>query len=231
MSTETRILLVEDEPKLAVNIQESLVDAGFEVQLAYDGNVAERMYKNTVFQLVILDINLPYKNGFELCRIFRQQNKDIPIIMLTALGELDDKMLAFEAGADDYLVKPFHFQELLARILVFLKRSVQHKAIYKQITVADLQIDLIEKKAVRNGQVISLTAREFALLELLANSKGRVVSKVEIAEKVWDVSFDTGTNTIEVYINFLRNKIDKPFEKKLIHTKTGFGYYLKDVSA
>ncbi|MDJ1483991.1 response regulator transcription factor [Cytophagaceae bacterium YF14B1] len=227
----TKILLAEDEPKLAANIRETLTDSGFDVQVAFDGTVAERLYKTIDYQLVILDVNLPYKNGFELCKLFRQQNKDIPIIMLTALGELDDKILAFDAGADDYLVKPFHFQELLARIQVFLKRSVQHTALEEKIMVADLQIDLLEKKARRGGKDIELTMREFSLLELLAQANGRVVSKVEIAEKVWDVNFDTGTNTIEVYISFLRNKIDKPFDRKLIHTKPGFGYYLKDVSA
>jgi DNA-binding response OmpR family regulator len=149
--------------------------------------------------------------------------------MLTALGEIQDKMDAFDFGADDYIVKPFHFNELFARIKVFLKRADTSSDASDKITVADLQIDYLDKSVVRGGKNINLTAKEFALLVLLARSKGKVISKEEILEKVWNLNFDTGTNTIEVYISFLRSKIDKPFEVKLLHTKPGFGYFLKEV--
>jgi DNA-binding response OmpR family regulator len=165
-----------------------------------------------------------------LCKEFRQVNKTVPIIMLTALGQIQDKVDAFNLGADDYLVKPFHFDELFARVRVFLKRADMPKVDAEKIVVGDLEIDIEHKTVVRGGKNINLTAKEFALLVLLAKSGGKVISKNEILEKVWDLSFDTGTNTIEVYISFLRNKIDKPFEQKLIHTKPGFGYYVKDLS-
>ena len=149
--------------------------------------------------------------------------------MLTALGEIQDKMDAFNLGADDYIVKPFHFNELFARIKVFLKRTDAANELGEKLSIADLEIDLLEKTVTKANQQINLTAKEFALLTLLARSKGKIISKQEILEKVWGLSFDTGTNTIEVYISFLRNKLDKPFENKLIHTKPGFGYFLKEL--
>jgi two-component system copper resistance phosphate regulon response regulator CusR len=228
MNASMHILLAEDEPKIAKSLADQLMESGFTVDVAFDGKVAEKMFLQHTYALVILDINLPYKNGLELCAIFRKRNAAIPIIMLTALGEIQDKLDAFEFGADDYLVKPFHFRELLARIKVFIKRTDANEFFDEVLQVADLEIDMAHKAVTRQGKSIQLSPREFSLLELLVRSKGRVISKVEIAEKVWDVNFDTGTNTIEVYINFLRNKIDKPFEHKLIHTKPGFGYYLKE---
>ena len=149
--------------------------------------------------------------------------------MLTALGEIQDKMDAFNLGADDYIVKPFHFNELFARIKVFLKRTDLANETGEKLIIGDLEIDLLEKTVTKASQVINLTAKEFALLTLLARSKGKVISKQEILERVWGLSFDTGTNTIEVYISFLRNKLDKPFDTKLIHTKPGFGYFLKEL--
>jgi DNA-binding response OmpR family regulator len=149
--------------------------------------------------------------------------------MLTALGEINDKMDAFNLGADDYIVKPFHFNELFARIKVFLKRSEQNGEPAEKINISNLEIDLLNKTVLRGSTNINLTAKEFALLALLAKSKGKVISKQDILEKVWGLSFDTGTNTIEVYISFLRNKIDKPFDTKLIHTKPGFGYFVKEL--
>jgi DNA-binding response OmpR family regulator len=169
---------------------------------------------------------LPYKNGLTLCKEIREANKTVPIIMLTAMGDIQDKMEAFNVGADDYLVKPFHFDELFARIKALLKRT-DPATQENKIIVDDLEIDFMNKSVIRAGVEINLTAKEFTLLVLLARNKNRVISKNEILEKVWDLSFDTGTNTIEVYISFLRNKIDKPFEKKLIHTKPGFGYFIK----
>ena len=220
------ILLVEDEIKLGKAIQDELVRQGYEVEVATNGKEAEKMFKKQAFSLVLLDINLPYKDGFALCREFRKHNQKVPIVMLTAAGQISDKVTAFELGADDYIVKPFHFDELFARIKVFLKRSEKPRKAEK-IVVHDLVIDLWDKSVKRNGTDISLKAKEFTLLVLLASNKEIVFSKQEILSKVWDMSFDTGTNTIEVYISFLRNKIDKPFEQKLIYTKPGFGYYIK----
>ncbi len=227
MDTPYRILLVEDEPKLSQVIQEELTRQGYDTDVAYDGMVAEKMFNQHPYSLVLLDINLPYKNGLALCKEFRALNKKIPIIMLTALGEINDKVDAFNLGADDYMVKPFHFDELFARVKVFLKRAENTLDDAEKIKIDDLIIDFGNKMVTRGETEISLTAKEFALLTLLARNKGKVISKQEILAKVWDLSFDTGTNTIEVYISFLRNKIDKPFEHKLIHTKPGFGYFIK----
>ena len=224
-----RILLAEDEPKLGQVIQEELNRQGYQTDVAYDGQIAEKLFKEHTYSLVLLDVNLPYKNGFALCKEFRQIRKNVPIIMLTALGEIADKMDAFNLGADDYIVKPFHFNELFARIKVFLKRTDNILEVGEKIQIGELEIDLVDKSILRAGSNINLTAKEFSLLSLLARARGKVVSKQEILEKVWNLSFDTGTNTIEVYISFLRNKIDKPFSTKLIHTKPGFGYFLKEL--
>lgn len=230
MENTYRILLAEDEPKLSQVIQDELNRQGYQTDVAYDGAIAEKLFKQHVYSLVLLDINLPYKNGLALCKEFREHNLNVPIIMLTALGELQDKMDAFNLGADDYIVKPFHFDELFARIKVFLKRADASNETGEKIVVADMEIDMENKMVTRSGKSISLTAKEFALLVLLSRNKGKVISKQDILEKVWDLSFDTGTNTIEVYISFLRNKIDKPFEDKLIHTKPGFGYYVRETA-
>ncbi|WP_298300675.1 response regulator transcription factor [Hydrotalea sp.] len=227
MEKNYRILLAEDEPKLGQVIQEELTRLDYRVDLAYDGLVAEKLFAEHNYALILLDINLPYKNGFVLCKQFRETNNKIPIIMLTALGEIQDKMDAFNLGADDYIIKPFHFDELNARIKVALKHVETIEEVFDNIEVGDLTIDFSIKTVTRAGIEIPLTAKEFSLLALLARNRGKVISKQQILEKVWDLSFDTGTNTIEVYISFLRNKIDKPFNDKLIHTKPGFGYYIK----
>jgi DNA-binding response OmpR family regulator len=226
MEISHRILLIEDEPKLGKVILEELRGQAYLVDLAADGLIAESFFKQNNYSLVLMDINIPFKSGFELCKDFRAIKKSIPIIMLSALGEINDKMEAFKLGADDYIVKPFHFDELFARLKVFLKRADLKDEDVK-IVVDDLEIDFRNKTAVRAGVTVNLTAKEFTLLVLLARNRGKVISKQEILEKVWDLSFDTGTNTIEVYISFLRNKLDKPFDTKLIHTKPGFGYYIK----
>ncbi len=220
------ILLVEDEAKLGPIVRDELKRQGYQVDLAVDGKEAELAFQSKNYSIVLLDVNLPYKSGLELCKEFRAANKTIPIIMLTAIGQIQDKVEAFDLGADDYLVKPFHFEELFVRLKALLKRSDKGPEDEK-IVVDDLTIDMKNKSVVRAGININLTAKEFTLLTLLARNRERVISKQEILEKVWDLSFDTGTNTIEVYISFLRNKIDKPFEQKLIHTKPGFGYYIK----
>jgi two-component system copper resistance phosphate regulon response regulator CusR len=230
MDTALRILLVEDEPKIAQSLADQLHKNSYQVDIAYDGLIAEKLFYQNAYDLIILDINLPLKNGLQLCRMFRDKRSNVPIIMLTALGEIQDKLEAFNLGADDYLVKPFHFKELLARIKVFLKRTDVNEYFDDVLHIGDLEISISRKEVIRAGKVIQLSAKEFSLLVLLVRARGRVISKVEIAEKVWDVNFDTGTNTIEVYINFLRNKIDKPFPVKLIHTKPGFGYFIREES-
>lgn len=223
---KNQILLVEDEKKLGQSVQNELAEQGFAIDWAEDGKIGKQFFEQKKYDLIILDLNLPFISGMELCKMIRKQNTHIPIIMLTALGDLTNKLEAFTLGADDYIVKPFHLSELSARIHVFLKRR-QTSTPPNSITIANLTIDFVAKSIVRAGKNIALTAKEFSLLSLLAQEKGRILSKQEIAEKVWETDFDTVTNTIEVYINFLRNKIDKNFEPKLIHTKLGFGYYLK----
>jgi two-component system copper resistance phosphate regulon response regulator CusR len=226
MEKKQRILLAEDEVKLGQVIKDEFTRNGYKVDLALNGADAAKHFSEHVYSIVILDINLPGKSGLVLCKEFRAKNKKVPILMLTAIGEVNEKVIAFDNGADDYLVKPFHFDELLARVKSLIKRTTVVLD-ETNIIVEDLEIDFSSKTANRSGIEINLTSKEFTLLVLLAKNKGKVISKQEILEKVWDLSFDTGTNTIEVYISFLRNKVDKPFEKKLIHTKPGFGYYLK----
>lgn len=226
MENPHSILLVEDEAKLGQIIRDELKRQGYLVDLAVDGREAEVFFKSKTYSIILLDVNLPYKSGLELCKDFRAANKTVPIVMLTAIGQIQDKVEAFDLGADDYLVKPFHFEELFARVKALLKRT-DKPADDEKIVVDDLTIDMKNKSVIRGELQINLTAKEFTLLTLLARNRDRVISKQEILEKVWDLSFDTGTNTIEVYISFLRNKIDKPFEHKLIHTKPGFGYYIK----
>ncbi|MBS1626758.1 MAG: response regulator transcription factor [Bacteroidetes bacterium] len=225
MEKQYRILLVEDEIKLATVIKQELIRAGFVVDIATDGLLAQELFMQNNYSLVLLDINLPGKNGRELCKIFRNTNADMSIIMLTALGEIQDKVDAFKLGADDYIVKPFYFEELIARIKASLKRTSLSED--STLSIRDLSINLKTKVVSRAGTEIPLTAKEFALLVLLVKNQGKVISKQEIMGKVWDLNFDTGTNAIEVYINFLRNKIDKPYTDKLIQTKAGFGYFVK----
>jgi len=229
MEKKYSILLVEDEVKLSNVIKSELQRLGYVVDAAFNGQEAESLFFSKTYNLVLLDISLPDKSGFELCKGFREHSKNAPIIMLTALSEIQDKIDAFKLGADDYMVKPFHFDELFARINVFLKRAEQENKDFANdvIEILDLVINLKTKTVFRNNIEIPLTAKEFALITLLAKNRGVVVSKQEILEKVWDLSFDTGTNTIEVYISFIRNKIDKPFAEKLIYTKSGFGYFIK----
>lgn len=222
-----KILVVEDEPKVASFIKRGLDENGYEAVVAYDGVIGLRMLRQEEFKLIILDVNMPGKNGFEVAREIRSFNRSIPILMLTALGSTDDKVEGFDSGADDYLVKPFEFVELLARIRALSKRS-QMEDMSRIIAVADLEMNLDTKTVKRSGAEVHLTAKEFSLLEFMMRNKGRVVSKAEIASKVWDVNFETGTNVIEVYVNFLRKKIDRDTENKLIQTKIGMGYILRD---
>jgi two-component system copper resistance phosphate regulon response regulator CusR len=223
-----RVLIIEDEPKVAGFIKEGLETSGFEIDIAYDGLIGERMALTNKYDCIILDVNVPHKNGFEICKEIRNHNAKIQILMLTALGATDDKLNGFNMGADDYLVKPFEFRELLARLRVLLKRSQTNIAPSNIIRVADLEMN-IDTKSVKRGDVeIELTPKEFKLLEFLMLNKKRVISKVELADKVWSNMFNTGTNVIEVYVNFLRKKIDRDFSHKLIHTHVGMGYVLKE---
>ncbi|HWV32132.1 response regulator [Dyadobacter jiangsuensis] len=222
-----KLLLIEDEPKTLQSIRQGLEENGYEVDIAYDGLIGKQLARSNAYQLIISDIIIPGINGIELCREIRSWGDETPILMLTALGTTDDKVTGLDAGADDYLVKPFEFKELLARVRALTKRgsTVSHTA--QVLRFADLEVSLDAKTVYRSGNKINLTAREFNLLVYLIRNQGRVISKVEIAEQVWDIGFDTGTNVIEVYVNYLRKKIDKDYPVKLIHTQFGMGYVLK----
>jgi DNA-binding response OmpR family regulator len=224
-----KILLVEDEPKVAAFIQLGLQENNYKVKVAPDGEEGKNQVLNQLFDLIILDINLPKINGMELCKIIRENNIKTPILMLTALGSTDDVVSGFENGADDYLVKPFEFRELLARVKALIKRANPSNA-ENILKVEDLELNTESKIVKRANKKIELTAKEFALLEYLLRNKDRVISRKEIAEKVWDINFDTGTNVIDVYVNFLRKKIDKDFDKKIIQTQVGMGYVIRENS-
>ncbi|MGV3530060.1 MAG: response regulator transcription factor [Flavisolibacter sp.] len=226
---ERKILLVEDEPKIADTLKQGLIENGFHVELAYDGNIGWKLFQTHSFDLVVLDINLPGVNGYELCKMIRTQDAQVPVIMLTALSSLNDKIEGYDAGADDYIIKPFEFKELLMKIRALLRRSMSQQVPMGNMLKADeLEMNLDSKEVFREGQPIQLTAKEFQLLEYLMRNKNKVVSRADIAVHVWDIDFDTNTNVIDVYINYLRNKVDKPFEEKLIQTQVGMGYILKE---
>lgn len=225
---EAHILIVEDELRLAEIIQKQLQESGFKADVANDGYVGKRMIENSEYDLVVLDINLPLMNGYELCKEIRKRNNKIPIIMLTALGTSENKLIGFEAGADDYVLKPFDFRELLARINVFLKRKNIVIPESRKLRIADFEMNLDLKTASRAGKKIDLTSKEFALMETFLLNKDKLLSREFIIEKVWDLDFETGTNIIDVYVNYLRKKIDKNFEPKIIHTKFGFGFYCSE---
>jgi two-component system copper resistance phosphate regulon response regulator CusR len=222
-----KILLIEDEPKVAAFIKKGLEEQFHNITLAYDGSMGCKLALEQDFELIILDVVLPHMNGFEVCKQVRQFKKELPIIMLSALGTVSDKVKGLENGADDYLVKPFHFDELLARIKALDRRRsmVLPGTIYQ---VGDLQMDCFRKTVTRDGKMIMLTVKEFTLLEVLMYNKNRVLSRVYIAESVWGINFNRGTNLIDVYINYLRSKVDKGFSKQLIHTVIGMGYMIKD---
>jgi two-component system, OmpR family, copper resistance phosphate regulon response regulator CusR len=231
-----KILVVEDEQKVSEVLKRGLLEAGYEVDTAFDGEIGLRLASTGHYQLILLDINLPVMNGLEVCKRLREKDEVTPVLMLTALGMSEDIVTGLEAGADDYLPKPFRFNELYARVKALTRRkkitseSIQSesgKIHLEYFKLDDLVIDFDAKEVKRSNKIIQLTAREYALLEYLARNKGKVRSRMEIAEAVWGLDFETGTNFIDVYINYLRNKIDKPFPVKLIHTITGFGYILK----
>ena len=223
------ILIVEDEKRVADLLKIGLEENGYQTMVAYDGAMGLRLFQSNSFQLVISDIILPKLDGFELCKEIRKVNERIPILMLTALGSADDKLEGLDAGADDYMVKPFDFRELNARVKVLLKRNAETVVRPpEQITYADLSVNLNLREVARNNIAIKLSPKEYNLLLYMLENAEKVITCVEIAEKVWNTHFDTGTNFIDVYINYLRKKIDKDFGKKLIHTKPGVGFILSD---
>ena len=225
-----KILLIEDDPDLNRNVCEALRAENFHVESSFDGQLAAKMLRRNPYDCVVLDVNLPGKTGFEVCKEFREYNKHTPVLMLTAFDQLEDKEEGFQAGADDYLTKPFFMKELQLRIDALIKRSKNVKSpdfdnIIKKNTII---IDDANKKVTRKGVEIELTPREYEILLMLVRADGQLVTKRELMEKVWGVNFDTQTNSLEVYMNFLRKKIDKRFGYNTLKTKVGFGYYFDD---
>lgn len=221
-----KILLVEDDKNLSDDLKHQLLLEQFEVDIAFDGMLAERQILHNSYDCILLDVNIPGKNGYEVLKDIRKKNIVTPIIMITAYGEIEDKLMGFEGGADDYITKPFYFKELLARIKVFLKRS-QHQAVDTGNTsLADLVIDRRKQQVFRKDILIKLTPREYQIINILIEANGNPVKKKDLLRMVWGTSFETNSNTIEVFINMLRNKIDKDFEPKLIKTRIGYGYYM-----
>jgi two-component system copper resistance phosphate regulon response regulator CusR len=221
-----KILLVEDEERLASFVRKGILAEGYEVEVAYDGRTGLSLFRKDAYDVIVLDINLPHLNGYELCRMIRAENETVPILMLTALDSLNDKAEGFQAGADDYLAKPFEFQELLMRLRALTRRNGNHPK--SLLRLADLELNLDAKTVTRAGKRIDLTTREYALLEYLMLNKGRIISRVDISERVWSLNFDTNTNVIDVYISYLRKKIDKDFSPKLLHTIVGMGYVMRE---
>ncbi len=222
-----KILLLEDDFTLSKEIKQFLVSNEFECDVVYDGSLLLKQAHMSKYDMFLLDINVPGINGFEVCKQIRVYDKETPIIVLTAFGEVSDKVRAFNNGADDYLVKPFHFDELSVRISALLRRKNNPQQIEEKLIIDNLEINLTESKVHRQGIEIVLSPKEYQLLVLLAKAKGKSVSKHVIAETIWDYNIETNYNTIEVYINFLRKKIDKDFTVKLIHTRPGYGYFIK----
>ncbi len=224
-----KILLVEDDPKISTFVKIGLESSECAVDIAYDGAMGEKLALSRKYDVMVLDVVIPGISGFELCKKIRNNNISAPIIMLTSLDSVEDKLAGFDCGADDYLTKPFSFQELLARIKA-LNRRHREAIVSPDLKVLDLELDTITKKVRRNNKEINLTATEFKILELLMSNKGKVFDRILIAEKIWGFSFSSETNVIDVHINSLRKKIDKNFTNKLIHTKKGFGYVLSEES-
>lgn len=224
-----KILIIEDDLRVAELIQRGLSEQDFVPTMAYDGLSGKKLIDQNNYDLVITDIILPKMDGLDLCKYIRETQPGMPIIMLTALGTTDDKVEGFDAGADDYLVKPFEMRELLVRIRALMNRQQNsNRNTGNILKYADLEMNLFTKIVKRNNIEISLTPKEFNLLKFMLENPERVLSRAEIAEKVWDTHFDTGTNFIDVYINYLRRKIERDFDGKLIHTKSGMGFIMKE---
>ena len=220
-----KILVAEDEPKIGAYLQQGLSEAGFAVERVENGSAALQRALGEAYDLLILDVMMPGLDGWEVLRRVRAAGQAVPVLFLTARDRVEDRVKGLELGADDYLVKPFAFVELLARVRALLRRG-QASAVPTRLQVPDLEVDLLKRRASRAGQRIELTAKEFALLELLLRRQGEVLPKSLIASQVWDMNFDSDTNVIEVAIRRLRAKIDDGFEPKLIHTVRGMGYRL-----
>jgi len=227
-SKKHKILIIEDEPGVTVFIKRGLVENNYLAEIALDGYVGLKMALANQYDLIILDLGLPNIDGLEICTTLREKQIDTPILMLTALGSIDDKLAGYKAGTDDYLVKPFEFAELLARIHAILKRVPGEKDRDYLACFADLVIDLTKKIVMRGDKRIDLTSREFNLLVYFVTNPGKIISREEIAREVWNINFNTGTNVIDVYVNLLRNKVDKNFQQKLLHTVVGMGYVMRE---
>ncbi len=221
-----KILIIEDDKKVANFIKKGLSEEMYKVEVAYNGEDGLFKAEEGVYDLIILDLMLPKMNGIEICKILRKNKIDVPVLMLTARDAIEDKIEGFDSGTDDYLTKPFAFEELLARIRALLRRTGNIKnAVLKY---SDLEMDLIKHTVKRRNKLIELTPKEYQLLEYFMNNPEQVITRTMIAEKVWDYNFDSFTNVVDVYVNYLRNKIDKGFKEKLIHTQRGIGYILKE---
>ncbi|GAO43838.1 response regulator transcription factor [Flavihumibacter petaseus] len=224
------ILVIEDDAILNKNIIDALRAENMPAEGVFDGQLADRMLRREQFDCVIMDINLPGKTGFDLCRDFRKHNTETPVLLLTAFSELDDKVKGYDCGADDYLTKPFYLRELILRTQALLRRYRSGATSGKDnetLIADDIVIYPKTKKVFRRDSEVTLTPREYQVLEMLCERKGEIVSKQELIKAIWGTAFDTNTNTIEVYVNFLRNKLDKPFGKNTIKTRVGYGYYLE----
>lgn len=224
-----QIFLVEDEVRVAALVKKALEENGHSVDSVADGAEAIKKFFAKPYDLVILDVMLPYITGMEVCKHIRQKNKIVPILMLTALDSVDDKVNGLNTGADDYLVKPFHLKELEARVEALLRRNASDST--PVITLGDISLNTTNNSVEREGRKITLTTKECALLELLMQNNDKILSRQTIAEKVWGISFDTGTNVVDVYVNYLRNKIEKGFDSKYIYTVIGKGYIFKTEQA
>lgn len=224
-----KVLVLEDEIKTVKTITQGLSENGYSVDFALDGQEGLILMNTHHYDLIITDILMPNLNGIEFCHKIRRMNSTIPILILSALGLTDDKLRGFESGGDDYLVKPFDFKELLARIKALLKRSNETKSPQRILEYADLRLNIDTKEVFKNDQPVQLTAKEFSLLEFFMMNTEILLSKEQIIEHVWGFDFDTGTNILEVYISYLRNKIGKDMSDRLIHTRKGLGYIFKDI--
>lgn len=228
----SKILVIEDQSKLASLIQRGLSADGYEVRIAPDGELGLDMIYHNTFDLIILDLMLPGISGIEVCQLLRKENNPVPILMLTALSATNNVVTGLDSGADDYMVKPFKFEELKARIRTLVRRTASASAATNTssfIRIMDLVLDMDTRTATRGGKEIVLTATEYRLLEFMMKNKNKVLTRIEILEHVWDINFNMGTNVVDVYVNYLRKKVDKGFDTKLIHTMIGVGYSIKEL--